>query len=112
MKFSLFRPVICTLGTVFVCATAGAAAIDLSQATVVVRGAEAPLVEQTAATVLVEEIEKRTGLRWTVTTEWPSSRSISSKLDPRNPATPVINILSGLVPLSAASFVKFTAIGP
>jgi hypothetical protein len=47
-------------------------AIDLSEATVVVRGQAAPLVEQTAATVLVEEIEKRTGLRWMIAEQWPS----------------------------------------
>ena len=39
-----------------------AADMDLSQAIVVTRGDRATAVEQTAATVLVEEIEKRTGI--------------------------------------------------
>ncbi|GMW03574.1 MAG: hypothetical protein AMXMBFR84_47080 [Candidatus Hydrogenedentota bacterium] len=45
--------------------------IDLGNATVVVRSGKVPLVEQTAATVLVEEVEKRTGIRWPVSTTWP-----------------------------------------
>lgn len=62
--------------------SASAFSLDLSQATVVVRGDEALEVEKTAATVLVEEIEKRTGIRWPIQTDWPS-------------AGPVIALLSG-----------------
>ncbi len=46
---------------------------DLTHATVVVRAAEAaPPVERTATTVLVEEVEKRSGVRWPVGTAWPT----------------------------------------
>lgn len=38
--------------------------IDLSRAIVVTRGERASAVEQTAATVLIEEVEKRTGIAW------------------------------------------------
>lgn len=48
-------------------------ALDLTRATVVVRSAaSAPLVERTAATVLVEETEKRAGVKWPVGTNWPT----------------------------------------
>lgn len=42
------------------------ATIDLTRATVVARGDAAAQAELTAVRVLVEEVEKRTGLRWTV----------------------------------------------
>ncbi len=45
--------------------------LDLTKATVVIRPGTLPAAEATAARVLVEEIEKRTGLRWPVTTNWP-----------------------------------------
>ncbi|MCA9231124.1 MAG: hypothetical protein KDA57_10755 [Planctomycetales bacterium] len=48
-------------------------AIDLSRAKVVVRGTEAPAVEQTAGLVLVEEVKKRTGLEWPLVTQWPTT---------------------------------------
>ena len=44
---------------------------DLTQATVVIRAGTLPPAEQTAARVLVEEVKKRTGLNWPITTEWP-----------------------------------------
>jgi len=47
--------------------------IDLSAAKIVVRGESAPPVEQTAAVVLAEEIEKRTGKSWPQVTNWPSN---------------------------------------
>ena len=50
------------------------APLDLRGAVIVVRhGADAPPVERTAATVLAEEIESRTGIRWRVATDWPKS---------------------------------------
>jgi len=53
-------------------ATGGAAtSLDLSQATVVVRSGTLPAAEQTAARVLVEEVRKRTGLNWPLSTAWP-----------------------------------------
>src|SRR5947209_6272051 len=48
--------------------------LDLTHATLVVRSASsAPLVERTAATVLIEEIERRTGVKLTAKTSWPAS---------------------------------------
>ena len=44
-----------------------AESVDLSKATVVIAGDK----ERVAAGVLVEEVEKRTGLRWPVATRWP-----------------------------------------
>lgn len=47
--------------------------LDLTHATLVVRDTTvAPLVEHTAATVLVEETEKRSGVKWRVATGWPA----------------------------------------
>ena len=45
--------------------------LDLSKATVVIRPGPLPPAEQTAARVLVEEIKKRTGLNWSISTIWP-----------------------------------------
>ncbi len=45
--------------------------LDLSKATVVVRPGNLPPAEQTAARVLVEEVKKRTGLNWSISTNWP-----------------------------------------
>jgi hypothetical protein len=45
--------------------------LDLTHATVVVRGERAPLAERTAATVLAEETEKRSGVKWAAETNWP-----------------------------------------
>jgi hypothetical protein len=50
--------------------------VDLTSATIVVRGSEAPIPEQTAAKVLAEEVEKRTGLRWPVATRWPPDSAV------------------------------------
>ena len=54
----------------------GADRIDLTSATIVVPGNTAPLAEQTAATVLAEETEKRAGIRWPISTDWPSAGSV------------------------------------
>ena len=59
-------------------------AIDLTVATVVARENGAPLAEKTAVTVLVEEAEKRTGVRWTQRAGWPESGPVvvaTSNLD-------------------------------
>ncbi|HEY0981029.1 hypothetical protein [Schlesneria sp.] len=45
--------------------------IDLSKAIVVTRGGELPAAERIAPTVLVEELQRRTGIQLPVTTEWP-----------------------------------------
>jgi hypothetical protein len=50
-----------------------AAPVDLTKATVVIRSGTLPPAEQTAAQVLVEEVAKRTGLSWPITTKWPAN---------------------------------------
>src|SRR5262245_55616090 len=57
--------------------TVGAEEIDLSEVTVVVRKGDKPPAERVAPTVLTEEIARRTGLKWTVTDQWPeTARSV------------------------------------
>lgn len=51
--------------------TRAATDLDLTKATVVIRPGTLPPAEQKAAHVLVEEVQKRTGLTWPVTTVWP-----------------------------------------
>ncbi len=53
-----------------------ATALDLSKATVVVRSGAVPAAEQTAASVLVEEVRRRTGLSWPISTNWPARGSV------------------------------------
>ncbi|MFQ6677070.1 MAG: hypothetical protein ACE5D0_02010 [Fidelibacterota bacterium] len=43
-----------------------------TQVTVVIEDETLPLVEQTAVTVLVEEVEKRTGIRWKISNDHPT----------------------------------------
>ena len=50
----------------------GAATLDLPRATVVVRPGDLPPAEKTAAAVLVEELERRTGIRLPITSTWPA----------------------------------------
>lgn len=52
--------------------SATAAHLDLSRATVVVRGGQRPAAELAAATILTEEVARRTGLKWAVTDQWPA----------------------------------------
>lgn len=50
--------------------------VDLAGAVVVVRPGALPAAEKTAAIVLCEELEKRTGIRLSATTRWPSGRPV------------------------------------
>src|SRR5947209_3756371 len=45
--------------------------VDLSRAVVVIRPGERPNAEKMAATILLQEVEKRTGIRLPVHTSWP-----------------------------------------
>src|SRR4051794_29172080 len=75
---------IAPLVLLFVSASPGAGTIDLARAMVVAGAHDAPVAEKTAVTVLVEEAEKRTGIRWPVGAEPPRSGAIivaTSKLD-------------------------------
>ncbi|MCL5671265.1 MAG: hypothetical protein M1423_08225, partial [Acidobacteria bacterium] len=51
-------------------------AIDLSDAVVVSRPGDLPFAEQTAATVLVEEMEKRTSIHLKTSTKWPAGKTV------------------------------------
>lgn len=63
--------VLCVLLAVFV---AGAEeTLDLSSAVIVVRPGELPNAERTAAVMLTEEVESRTGIPLDVATKWPDS---------------------------------------
>jgi hypothetical protein len=61
---------------VLCCGATLAADIDLSKAVVVVRPGSLPEAEKTAATVLTEELEKRTGLRLATSTTWPKGETV------------------------------------
>lgn len=50
--------------------------IDLNQAVIIVRSGERPAPEITAAQVLAEEVEKRTGIRWATTETWPANQPV------------------------------------
>ena len=60
----------------FLCAGLGSGKINISDATIVTRGEAASAVEKTAVTVLVEESEKRTGIRWKSGTDAPASGAV------------------------------------
>ena len=65
------------LGTsVYGATVAGTESIDLRRAVIVTRPGELPNAERAAAKVLVEEIEKRTGIRLSTSTTWPTDRTI------------------------------------
>ena len=51
-------------------------AINLREAVVVTRLGELPRAEQSAATVLIEEVEKRTGIRLHSSTSWPAGKVV------------------------------------
>ena len=74
--------------------------LDVSGALVVVRGEGAFRAEQTAAEVLVEEVERRTGLRW---------RVVSDEAD--SPDSDVVIRLSAYDDLDAASAAGLSAEG-
>ncbi len=63
--------------TFFFCVTtfttfASAESTDLSDAIVLVRAGNLPAAEKISSTILTEEIERRTGVRWKVATDWPA----------------------------------------
>ncbi len=56
--------------------TLSAQCLDLREAIVVVRPGELPNAEAAAATVLVEEIEQRTGIHLETTDQWPDGKTV------------------------------------
>lgn len=71
------------LGTL-VCAPLTAAVLDVSRAVVVVRPGELPAAEKTAAAVLVEEMELRSGVRLRVDSHWPANGPVIAVTSTRN----------------------------
>ena len=60
--------IVCCLATV----SSWAETIDLSKATIVTRSGDLPAGEKIAPTILFEEIARRTGIQWKISTEWPA----------------------------------------
>ena len=50
--------------------------IDLSKASIITRHGKLPPAEETAAVVLVQEVEKRTGIRLNTSTRWPADATV------------------------------------
>jgi len=50
--------------------------VDLSEAVVVVRPGDLPNAEQAAATVLIEELEARSGIRLSTSSTWPAGKPV------------------------------------
>ena len=55
--------------------------IDLTYATIVTRDGELSLMEQSSVNILIEEVEKRTGIKWNIVTERPKSGFIITILN-------------------------------
>ncbi len=62
--------------SLFVSLSAQAQTIDLSHAVIVIRSEELPAAEKIAPTILTEEIRRRSGLVWEVTTHWPAQAEV------------------------------------
>lgn len=67
-----------------VCAPLTAAVLDVSRAVVVVRPGELPAAEKTAAAVLLEEMERRSGVRLQVDSHWPATGPVVAVTSTRN----------------------------
>ena len=62
------------IATMFSGNSYAAGAVDLSSAAVVVRPGDVPTAEKSAAVVLVEEVQKRTGIHLETSTQWPAGK--------------------------------------
>ncbi len=62
--------------------------IDLSHTTVVVREGSRPAAEKIAPTILIEEIAKRAGVSWPVSSRWPEARENSTAIALCSPSVP------------------------
>ena len=68
-------------GLVLACAAScHAGTVDLSQAVVVIRPGKLANAEKAAATVLIDEMEKRSGIRLSESTTWPEARSMARRI--------------------------------
>ena len=99
-------PTVLTL-CVFAFNTVQAESIDLTKATIVIRSGDLPAAEKIAPTILVEEIQRRTGVQWKISSDWPRQAdpivAISTIANP--PAwQKEIGSTSGSVPQRAEAF--------
>ncbi len=69
------QPICLLLFSFFACLWAHGV-VTLNDAVIVARPGKLANAEQVAATVLAEEIEKRTGIALSVTTEWPDNKTV------------------------------------
>ena len=60
---------------VFASSSFAAESVDLSNAIIVVRAGERPAAEKVAPSILTEEMARRTGIHWSVASEWPDKAS-------------------------------------
>ena len=70
------------------CLLQGAAyarAVDLTKAVIVTRSGNLPPAEKSAAIMLAEELQKRTGIRLEITTSWPQDRPVIALTSQSNP---------------------------
>jgi hypothetical protein len=101
-----------TLLLAALCALPEKPKIDLTNASIVARQTGAPEVEKTAVTVLVEEVEKRTGIHWKTQTSPAATGTVivlTSKPEdlPKNLVVPdLTKITSQLKPEGFALFTK------
>ncbi len=83
--------------------------LDLGKAIVVVRDVgHAPPVERTAAAVLAEEIERRTGLRLPVSSSWPKEGWAIGIVSGQNPLLDGLRPPAGATPTAPEGFVIAT----
>lgn len=76
MTLSRFTVVAAALLALTVFKSSAATALDLSKAVIVVRSGKLPPAEETAARMLAEEVEARTGLKWPITTNWAAHDTV------------------------------------
>lgn len=91
------------------CTMAAADPADLSAAAIVTRKADAAQAERTAAQLLAEEVERRTGLQWPTRQDWPDAGGVivtTSNIDdvPGGRKVPE-GVRSGVAQLKAEGFV-------
>ena len=86
--------------------------IDLTKAVVVIRAGNLPSSEKVAPTILTEEIARRTGVNWKVTTEWPDKAdaiiAISTLNEPSAWKNQIANSTSSVPQKAEAFAVKVT----
>jgi len=83
LRLSLLSATLLAVATLY---SMGAATLDLAKATIVLRTGKLPPAEEMATRVLAEEITKRTGLDWPITTNWPEDGNVIAVLSGSPPS--------------------------